>query len=373
MGDQSLECGDEWGCNEHMADKQCRYARARLIESSDARAVVCWRYALCDIRYEIANQDSLTGWGDWADEYYVIYPDMVTTRHQILWSNNFGVALDTSNERPGVPWHQYQETIMFNQPGTWPRDNVDEVEALTVATMDGRTYACKWGPQLPVAEEEIVDLDVVKNATIQMTNLKSEYKPFIIFEPGSIIAPWVGEDHSFWNHWPVAQLPSDGRWAPANDRPSHTSLSCGAPVIHEGEGNSHIAVTLYGLTDEPIQELAPLARSWNQPAKLEVIKGDVKSEGYDKFQRAYVLECRNGASQIKLGLSGSDNSPLVNPAFVLKHWGNQKAVVEVSGEKIDRGSDYRAGYEKKIDGVNLVLWFDGTSKEHETLSITPVK
>ena len=371
MGDQSLECGSPWGCNEHMSDKQCRYAHVRLIESSPARVVIHWRYALCDILYQIPNQDPETGWGDWTDEYFVIYPDVVAVRHQVLHSSNFGVALDTSRWQRNKPWHQFQETIMFNQPGTWPQDNVDKVEALTVATMDGETYTCKWGEDSEYEEEEIVEQDAVKNATIQMVNLKSKFRHFIIFEPGSVIAPWVGEGHSFWNHWPVAQLPSDGREAPSNDRPSHTSLSCGSPVIHEGEGDSHIAVMLYGLRNEPIEELVPLARSWNHPAELKVLEGKVKSSGYDKFQRSYVLECKDGGCKVQMQLAGSKKTPIVNPAFVFKGWGRKKVTVKVSGEEFEEGKNYRAGYEKKIGGVDLVLWFKGESEDVETLSIEP--
>jgi hypothetical protein len=371
MGDQSLETGSDWGCNEHMSDKQCRYSHVRLIENDDARIVVHWRYALCDIRYVIVNEDPQTGWGDWTDEYFVIYPDAVAVRHQILWSSNFGVALDTSHEVDGVPWHQFQETIMFNQPGTRPEDNV-EMGALTVATMEGESYTCMWGEGADFEEDEIVELDVVKKANIQMTNLKSKYKPFIIFEPGVVIAPWVGEDYSFWNHWPVAQLPNDGREALAADRPSHTSFSCGAPIVHKGKGDSNIAVMLYGLTESPIEKLVPLARSWNRPAKLKVIEGGVKNKGYDKFQRAYVLECENGGSKVKLELAGSKDRPIVNPAFVFKGWGERKASVTVSGEKFKEGANYRAGYEKKIDGIDLVLWFEGESEEAETLLISPV-
>lgn len=372
MGDQSLEGYSAWGCNEHMSDKQCRYAHVRIIENNPARVIVHWRYALVDIIYQIVNTDSQSQWGDWADEYFVIYPDAVVVRQQTLRSSNHEVPYSFLNEMEDTPKHQFQETIMFNQPGTWPRDNVDAENSLTLATMEGETFKCVWGENMEYEEEEILNHEIVKNATIQLTNLKSIYKPFIIFETGSRIEPWVGEGHSFWNHWPVAQLPSDGRFAPSNDRPSHTSFSNGVPVVHSKD-NKHSSVMLYGLTPKPIEELAPLARSWNYPAELKVLSGDIESSGYSKFGRAYVLECGGGASDIKLEVSASEKSPLVNPAFVFKGWGEKEAVVEVSGERIYQGREYRAGYERKIDGVNLVLWFDGISKEHETLSITPVK
>ena len=371
MGDQSLEGYSAWGCNEHMSDKQCRFANVRIIENHPARIVIHWRYALADIIYQIVNTDPQTKWGDWADEYFVIYPDAVVVRRQSLWSSNYGAPYSASNEMEDTPKHQFQETILFNQPGTWPRDNVNTANALTVATMKGETFDCIWGEDMEYEEEDILHHDIVKNATIQLTNLKSKYKPFIIFETGSRIEPWVGEDHSFWNHWPVAQLPSDGRFAPSNDRPSHTSLSNGVPIVHNN-GNKHTAVMLYGLKDGPIEELIPLARSWNHPPELRLLKGDVENLGYDKFQRAYVLKFNNGARNTEIQLAGSRQQPIINPAIVLKGWGDQGVVVKgKNGIVFEEGLHYRKGYERKLQGTDLVLWFDGESERVETRTLEP--
>lgn len=373
MGDQSLECGSSMGCNEHMSDKQCRYARVRLLENNDARVIVHWRYALADIKYQIANKNALTNWGDWADEYFVIYPDGVVVRHQVLWSSNFGEALNTADEpEDGESWHQFQETILFNQPGTWPQDNVDPVEPLTVATMKGETYTCKWGGNIELSEEEIVNHEVVKDATIQMTNLKSKYKPFIIFEPGSIIAPWVDEELPIWNHWPVAQLPSDGRWTPSNDRPSHTSLSCGVPVVHEGEGNSHVAVMLYGLTESSIKNLVPLARSWNYPPDLKVIEGDITYMNYDKYQRAYILQCNNKADMVQIELAGTADNPIVNPVIILKDWGESKVKVNINSNETEALKDFRSGYTKGKKSKDLIVWLKDRSQKTRRFNFIPV-
>ena len=40
-----------------------------------ARVVVHWRYPLVDVLHVLANHRDDTGWGDWADWYYYIYPD----------------------------------------------------------------------------------------------------------------------------------------------------------------------------------------------------------------------------------------------------------------------------------------------------------
>jgi len=112
--------------------------------------------------------------------------------------------------------------------------------------MENQSYTYMWGKD---AEMDKSKLPVIKSPTIRMTNLKSQYKPYIIFEPGVSIDPWLGNDFKYsWNHWPVGQLPSDGRVSQFADRPSHNSLSCGAPILHHNEeNNSHMAVMLYDL------------------------------------------------------------------------------------------------------------------------------
>jgi hypothetical protein len=375
-GDQKLDSydpkSDNFGCAEHMSDKRCLYSHVSLIENNPARVIVHWRYNPCYITYTQAHVDELTGWGDWADEYFVIYPDAVAVRHQVLWTSRWGVVANTANwPAAGVPWFQFQETIMFNQPGTRPEDNVED-GALSIANMEGQSYTYKWKSSVSNAFIKSEGVVKVPGANIQMTNLKSEYRPFIIFEPGSVIDPWVGDRFYFWNHWPVAQIPSDGRVATAPDRPGHTSFSCGAPIVHDGVGGSHEAVMLYGLINKPIEELVPLARSWNKPPELKVLNGKAKSNGYDKFQRAYVLESENGLSQLDLQLAGSKESPIINPAFVFKGWGQKKVSVMFSKKEPKEGVDYRTGYENHLDGIDLVLWLDLESEKSETISIIPV-
>lgn len=70
IGNQSAETFADMGCMEHMSDKQDRYSHVRIIENHAARVVIHWRYALCDITYQIANINPITNWGDWTDEYY---------------------------------------------------------------------------------------------------------------------------------------------------------------------------------------------------------------------------------------------------------------------------------------------------------------
>ncbi len=96
----------------------------------------------------------------------------------------------------------------------------------------------------------------------------------------------------WWNHWPVAQLPNDGRRAMGPGRPGHSSLSQSiedSEVVHRRDDGAFTAVTLVGLTPEPIGEIVTLARSWLSPAPLTLGGAGYASEGYDREERAYVV------------------------------------------------------------------------------------
>ena len=88
-------------------------------------------------------------------------------------------------------------------------------------------------------------LDMGLEPIIQMTNLKAKYRPFMIFRPGSDMEVFnveVRPEYShfpWWNHWPVAQIISDGRHAQAPDRAAHSSLVWGGPRDD---------VAIYGMT-----------------------------------------------------------------------------------------------------------------------------
>lgn len=117
--DQFVEAYGKPGCPdgedcEPMSDKQSRYSHVRILESSAARAVVHWRYALAEvINSKGAYPDPFTGWFDWTDEYWTVYPDGVAVRKQVLRSSE------------EAPRRQWQETIVINPPGSRPEDNIN--------------------------------------------------------------------------------------------------------------------------------------------------------------------------------------------------------------------------------------------------------
>jgi hypothetical protein len=355
-------CPDGEDC-EPMSDKQSRYSHVRILESSEARAVVHWRYALSEVEnYKGAHPD-LMGWFDWADEYWIVYPDGVAVRKQVLQTSDVS--------KP----HEWQESIIINGPGQRPEDNIN-ADALTLANMKGETATYTWSPRTSKGFDYPTGprtLDKPPGANIQYVNLKSTWKPFQVVPPAhTSFDVYYGEKTFFtfecWNHWPVAQIASSGRPCLAADRASSTSLSHIYWDPFETTENTQSKLLMDGLTTKPAGELLSLATSWLTPAGMEVAGEVFRSEGYDAAQRAFVVK-RVGAGKavvLDLTLQASQNSPLVNPAIVIKDWGEGGARLKIEGRPVAWGKDFRYGMIQKLEGTDLVVWI---RKE----SVTPVK
>ena len=361
--DQSPESWNPWGCCEHMSDKRCAYSHVRIIENTEARVVVHWRVASADITYGFNHVDPDTGWGEWTDEYYYVYPDAVAVRCQEVrstWAANM----------------EWQQTELLNQPGTRPEDNV-ELAAMTIVNMDGETETWSWekpyGKRAPGSPP-------IQGGNIQVMNLKSKQHHFVIGEAGAHWEPFTfGALEGFstmpcWNHWPVAQLPNDGRVTPAPDRPSSTCLGTLFPVKHRTDRpDLMLGRNLYGLTEKDARDLAVLARSWNYPAEPKLLGSDYESGGYDKDQRAYLLTCKTAGSPaaLEVTLAGSTRSPVENPALVVKNWGDAPLELTVNGKTVPRGKSFRYGHRRSLEGIDLIVWIKAESLSPLSLRLEP--
>ncbi|MHC4482141.1 MAG: LamG domain-containing protein [Planctomycetota bacterium] len=367
VGDQSAETGAIAGCAEHMSDKHCRFAHVRVIENHDARVVVHWRYALCDVLYNIADVDRDTGWGAWADEYYYIYPDGIAVR-------NFFVH--------GIGGFSVTEPTVLNNPGEKAEDNVS-LDAVTLANMAGqvRTYSWQTWPGDPNSGGRF--RNEIPRANICIVNLKSRYKPSYIYEPRSRITPYgwqpeVRPEYSHfptWNHWPVSQAPSDGRYALAPDRVSSSAIT--SPRVPEPRtypgSITRTGRFIMGLSDEPIENLIMVAHSWLQPPELKIISGGFSSEGYSRDQRAYILTKQAPKeANLEFELAAGKKSPVLNPAFVIKNWGQAGAALRINGKKIERDKKFRTGLQHTLEGTDLIVWIKTESTKLVNMSLSPV-
>jgi len=349
---------------EPMSDKQNRYAHVRILENTAARTVIHVRYGLCEVEnYACANPDPLTGWTDLADDYYTVYPDEVAARKTVAWSS----ALKR------IP--EFQETIIINQPGTRPEDNI-ETDALTLLNMKGEAHTYSWvHPPSALAEPG--------GANIQVVNLKSAWRPFQIVMPDrAMLSTYTGERSrsmfEWWNHWPVAQVKSSGISAVAPDRASHSSLSHIEGQPYGRTADSVTKVMLDGLSNQPAGSLVALARSWASAPAMKVagsgfeggFEGGFENKGYDPGQRAFVLKkASEGAESLRLTLDASEGSPLVNPAFVVENWGEAAPVVTLNGKLVEWGKDARFGLVGTLGGSTLVVWLRVEAVAEATIEI----
>jgi len=338
------------GCAEPMSDKQCRHSHVRIIESNAARTVVHWRYALVDVTYQLAHVDQRTGWGDWTDEIFTIWPDGVAVRKIILHST----AIEKSRA-----WYEWHESIVVMGPGQRP-ESVIETDAITLANFNAESHTYSWAKEVPRSMSE------PENACIQLVNTKSKYKPFVIVFPEAqatmkLINPFrncIRRDVSFfpwWNHWPTSQNPSDGRFAMAADRAAHSSLTHIRWKHYAKTENTMTKIMLNGMTDKKAGELALLARSWVMPAEIKVTCQGYVSQGFDPTARAYVITGEKEAGTLEFTIAASREYPIANLPLVVKNWGSRRAVLNIDGKRVAR-SDFRRAYVDKLQGTNLVVW-----------------
>jgi hypothetical protein len=153
-------------------------------------------------------------------------------------------------------------------------------------------------------------------------------------------------------------MPSDGRYASFPDRTSHCSLNhIVMPVYKEALGDKpfYEKLMLEGMSNKSPAALAPLARSWFYPAKIQNISGATDAE-YDQAQRAYGLTASVG--KISFELAASPKSPVVNPCFVIKRWKDYaEAQVTVNGKILGRSPGLRQGTVFDTDGdLMKIIW-----------------
>ncbi|MBN2292198.1 MAG: LamG domain-containing protein [Pirellulales bacterium] len=359
------------GCSESMSDKRAVFSHVKILENNDARAVVYWRHSPVGINYQQPYVDKETGWGDWSEEYHTIYPDGVAVRKVVMYSGNL------------EQWHEYCQSIEILHPGQRPEDILDEHRILSLANMKGKGKTYGWIGGAPSYKHP-----TFPGANIQITYLRSHYNPFLIIDDrpgmndfggqGPAITLVVGDNWSkhskfpWRNHWPVTQVPIIGRYAVAADRPAHTYTSTQHGAALETTHNSLTKVILCGMTNKKeAVELLPLARSWLRAAEMKIASKGYRAIGYDLTERAYVVQrtdervndplvCRINADRLH---------PLINPALVVKDWGDRSPLLKVDGNVVPRGPSFRFGHINRLDGVDLVVWMETETTSSCTIEL----
>jgi hypothetical protein len=126
---------------------------------------------------------------------------------------------------------------------------------------------------------------------------------------------------------------------------------------------------LTGMTDKTAEQLLPLARSWYNPPQIK--KSANLKASYDQAQRAYILSVENESENIEFNIVASKESPVINPAFVIRDWGKNDLSLKINGKKISRGKDFRYGCINRLESSDLVVWIRYESVESVEIILSP--
>ena len=262
-------------------------------------------------------------------------------------------------------------------PGKYP-DDVIEKAGISLVNMSGDVKKYSWHDK-----DLKKEMPEPKGANMSVVNLKSKYRPFFIVPPGpvkTVEGTWdspffrtyaakmarggyrqdpVPSVYGWWDHWPVAQVPGDGRWVSVPDRPSHFNLTTFVQWNdHEKTEKTRTRIMLQGMTDKAAGKLVPLARSWLQAPKMKITSDAYKGGTYDQSERAYLIEKTDSGNltPCRLVLEASKDSPLLNPAIIIKNWGGQLSTLSTDSKTIKHGKDFRQGIRKGAFGEDLIVW-----------------
>jgi hypothetical protein len=351
----SNEFNENWwkGCCEPMSDKKAVFGRVEILEQSPARVVLKWRYPLSEVGYRISYEDPESGWGNWSEWYFVIYPDGTMVKRMRVYMDEFRR-------------HEWQESMAIMGPEQRPEMVVETNPALTLATPTGEIREYSWLGAPPKGVN-------YKDTVLHIANMKADYDPYSIqrITGGDVYGARGGTGYSAfpaWNHWPVAQFLSDGRHAIFPDRAAHSSLThivWDDSVPFGKQGRYEEKQLLEGMSNRPAKELLPLAMSWLQPAPAST-----PTEGlavvWQSADRAYILTRANSeVKNLQLKLAGSKDAPIFNPAVIVENWGQDRtATISLNGKQPEPSMDIRQGVVARANGVNaLVVWIEHASTD----------
>jgi len=231
-----------------------------------------------------------------------------------------------------------------------------------------------------VEDPKAVQPVLPEDLTIQRHNLRAANKPFILFEQGNRMRHTVHKPLAALSgpgsccHWPVGQAICDGRTSQAADRPtSFLGFPISSPPIHEAEGRLWWN-GLYGMTDQPIDHLVTVARSWATAAALRIESAGFAGGAYDTGQRVYRLTRTDAHAPRALDaeISASAESPVHNPALEIAGWGPGGAALQIDGQAARPGTDFRLGHRRRLEGTDLILWIRLAAQRPVRLTVRPV-
>jgi len=351
-------------CVEPLQDKELRYGRVEIVESTPARVHVRWSYQSCDLDYKVG--------GSFAVEDYIFYPDGFGTRVLTLTANP-GSSVETN------------EFIIFTPQSGYPFDYVPEnlVDMLWPEGKAEFRFPCFRGEQQEAwAKLKAAGKDVPLLHRIRFG--KHDLLAAICYSPwgnshdlpgfapfthdGTLVTPM------YWGcHWPLSRGYPTG-WAISDrihETPGHNScFHAGTPKplrtrtgeMRDAQGKLKTMqqdtwVWLIGMTDADDDALRRWAKSFAlQPPALELAGAKPDAELYAPERRALRLVVEKPIVTIAIKPEGH----CVNPVFELGAAPKALKTVRLDGKPLDPA---RYAWDGKT------LWVDVTLSQPAELQL----
>jgi hypothetical protein len=313
---------------EPLMDKELRYSRVEILESTASRVHVRWTYQSTDFQYKV--------WGDSPVEDYYFYPD------------GFGTRVLNLTSAPGAQY-EVQEIILLAPQAAFPY-LVLNPKMVDILFLDGQKREITFPPEGAPASSpgsfsrqgvgEPRDIPAVyrvrlhkdETATAISFNPIDTHLPKHLFSPfydrGLMVTP------AYWgSHWPLARGNTTGwtiddriyvtpshnsvlSWGLDNQTPLHASTLQTLDTL--GRSRTMTAqryVWLIGMSDAPDSRLLEWAHSFKNPPSLELKGARLNPEAsYVGERRAIRLIVEEPSVTITL----KPIARCVNPVFELR-------------------------------------------------------
>lgn len=352
---------------EPLMDKELRYGRVEIVESTPARVHVRWTYQSTDFNYKV--------WGDQAVEDFYFYPDGYGTRALSLKKN---------------PATQYElsEFIILSAPGMRPFEFIPR-EAVEMAYLsDGgkHTFRFPADEAAPDRPAYLYKADRAEPVVYRIRSHKNDKQTALYFHPskdhfpmlqfGSFYEKGVMVTPAYWgSHWPLLRGKSTGYKIDdlADRTPAHNSLmswaqnrkpdsdSRGTLTTIDTLGRSAPMVVekyvwLIGMTADPDPRVIQWCKSFAQPPAIEAGGATLDWDTYIPARRA--IRLRVNAKNVSLLIKPGEIT--INPVFELLSTPGKLKALRLDGRTLGRG-DYA------WDGQTL--WINATISQPQKLEI----
>ena len=366
--------GGNPGCHEPMSDRILRWASVNILEDNSVRKVIHYHYVLINPDYKVPLDEQGSQLPE-VDEFYTFYPDGSGTRHIV-----YTPKLDTAYRHR----HELAELIAIAGTKGHARPYFDS-PALTLTNLQEDVELAHPGLKIDYGSH-------VDNweQVIMSVHLKDQPDVFCVFSTDyDVLDTWSGYKIRYeiaWhsidgtsNHWPINKRPFTGDTGSGATWDQEVSHSCllSLGVLEGVDWNDHYKVdqrgrkyrewvSLIGVNEAgDLGGIRNRTRSWLFPGRVTPTQG-CSFVQVDYQKKCLVFESNPTIKTCEFSVDPSQNtSALINPAFVIKNWGNEDAIAVRIGKKFVAEEDLRTD----IEGNDLLVWLHETIDSRSVISI----